>query len=63
MPLGRIISSDWAISKSKFCEKLEVNLAKNGQGNKDDIHPSENNKEGDNVTEHYNSAHHKKNII
>lgn len=27
--LGRNISCDWAISKSKFCEKLEKGLAKN----------------------------------
>ncbi|XP_032684594.1 RNA-binding protein 28 isoform X2 [Odontomachus brunneus] len=58
--LGRIINSDWAISKSKFYKKLEVNLAKNEQSDKDDIHPSEGNKEGDNVSKHCNSIHHKK---
>lgn len=38
--LGRLILSDWAISKSKFCRKLEVSLAKNEQSDKDDKHPS-----------------------
>lgn len=34
MFLGRTIYSDWAMSKSKFCEKLEKGLSGNQEANK-----------------------------
>ncbi|CAL1689512.1 unnamed protein product [Lasius platythorax] len=34
--LGRTISSDWAIPKSKFCEKLEKGLSRNQETDKDE---------------------------
>lgn len=42
--LGRPISASWAISKSKFCEKLEKESAENAEaaGNKDDAASNEN---------------------
>lgn len=46
--LGRNITSDWAISKSKFCEKLEK-LARNEEIDKDERQVSQNaQKEDDN---------------
>lgn len=34
--IGRTISSDWAIPKSKFCEKLEKGLSRNQETDKDE---------------------------
>lgn len=40
--VGRNISSDWAISKSKFCEKLEKGLAGNQETDNNERQPSQN---------------------
>ncbi|XP_014477465.1 PREDICTED: RNA-binding protein 28 isoform X2 [Dinoponera quadriceps] len=53
--LGRIINSDWAISKSKFCKKLEARLGENGQS--DEGHTFEDKKEEGDAVE--DSAGHK----
>lgn len=39
--LGRNISADWAISKSKFCEKFEKRLVGNQETDNDDRQPSQ----------------------
>ncbi|XP_028047298.1 RNA-binding protein 28 isoform X2 [Monomorium pharaonis] len=45
--LGRTIHSDWAISKSKFCEKLEKDLAENYETDRDEQQSSQNVQEDD----------------
>lgn len=45
--LGRNINCDWAISKSKFCEKLEKGLAANQETDKDEGQPSQDAQEED----------------
>jgi len=44
---GRNISSDWAISKSKFCEKLEKGLARNQETDNNEKQSSQNTQEED----------------
>lgn len=39
--LGRIINSDWAISKSKFCKKLEENLSGDQKSDEGERGPSQ----------------------
>lgn len=47
--LGRNISSDWAISRSKFCEKLEKGLAGNQERiDEDEEQPSQDTQKEDN---------------
>lgn len=48
--LGRNISSDWAISKSKFYEKLEKNLTENQENNTDDRSSQDAQKEDNDVS-------------
>lgn len=45
--LGRNISSDWAMSKSKFCEKLEKGL-ENEETDKNEGQPSQDAQKADN---------------
>lgn len=47
--LGRNISSDWAISRSKFCEKLEKGFAGNQERiGEDEEQPSQDTRKEDN---------------
>lgn len=55
--IGRIISCDWAIPKSKFREKLEKDLSGNQEIDKDEEQPSHDAQKEDNED---NNIHKKK---